>query len=473
MSGRAGMIGLIGLAAVCFAKAAEVPLNQRQARVSPAWITDGVMYQMWLRAFTPEGTLKAAAARLPKVAETGVTVIYLSPICLQDDDMDKTRWAPRQRKTDNPRNPYRIKDYEAIDPEYGTDADLRAFVKEVHRLGMRVLMDMVYLHCGPTARIIKEHPDFIQRDADGKLKYAPWGFPAIEFANPGLREYFWKNMEYWVRDFGVDGFRCDVADMIPLAFWETARERLEKIKPDIGILAEGTRKENQLKAFDLNYGWGQAYMKWEDAAAIRALWEKQRDERPRGGAKFVRFIENHDYVQDEGTNRLDKAWGVARVDAVLTALFTLDGVPFLYNGQEVADISRNSLYAKWPVDWSAGETPAGMARFAFVQKLCALRKAEKALTRGEVVWLDNDQPEAVLSFARKVGGASRPADAGRVGDAPPAYAVQAVINLTDKPVKVAVKGSGEAFAPLLAKGAKGDARGGVVLDAYGYLVGKR
>ena len=433
-----------------------LPLNQREARVSPAWITDGVMCQLWLRAFTPEGTLRAATARLPKVAEAGVTVIYLSPICLQDDDMDKAHWAPRQRKTDNPRNPYRIKDYEVIDPEYGNDVDLHAFVKEAHRLGMRVLLDLVYLHCGPTARIIAEHPDFMRRNADGSLKFAQWGFPAIDFANPGTRDYFWKNMEHWVRVFDVDGYRCDVGDGIPLDFWETARDRLEKIKPDVGLLSEGTRKEDQLKAFDLDYGWW-GVGKWQNATELRKSWESMNAERPRNGAKFIRFIENHDLVQDEGTNRLDKAWGVPRVDAVLTALFTLDGVPFLYNGQEIADVSRNSLYAKWPVDWAAAETPTGKARFALCQKLSALRKTEKALTKGEVVWLDNDAPKAALSYVRTFGDER----------------VLTAVNLSDKSVRLTLKDAGGAYAPLLVRGAAGNPPAALTLEAYGFYVGKR
>jgi glycosidase len=437
------------------ALAAETPLSERQARVSPAWITDGVMYQLWLRAFTPEGTLKAAAARLPQVAEAGFTIVYLSPVCLQDDDMDKTHWAPRQRKTDNPRNPYRIKDYEKIDPEFGDEADLRAFVREAHRLGLRVLMDLVYAHCGPMARLLAEHPDFIKREKDGRVRYTQWGFPMTDFSNPGTREYFWKNMEYWVREFDVDGFRCDVADMIPLDFWETARDRLEKINPDVGILAEGMKKENQLKAFDLNYVWGAAFKKWDDASAIRSLCEKLKAERPAGGARFVRFIENHDFVEDEGTNRLDRAWGVPRVDAVLAALFTLDGVPFLYNGQEFADTSRNSLYAKWPIDWSAAGTPTGRARLAFVQRLCALRKTEKALTRGDVVWLDNDAPKSVLSF-RRVCGNER---------------IVVAVNLSGESVRASLKGVDTAFKPLLTRGATVEPGSGFALEGYGYFLG--
>lgn len=322
-------------------------------------------------------------------------------------------------------------------------------------------MDLVYLHCGPTAAIIYRHPDFMQRDKDGKLKLTRWGFPGINFANSGTREYFRKNMEHWVRDFDVDGFRCDVSDGIPLDFWETSRDWLEKIKPDVGMLAEGTRKADQIKAFDVDYGWWGG--KFDNAAKLRRDWERMHDERPRGGARFIRFIENHDLVEDEGLNRLDRAWGTPRVNAVLTAIFTLDGVPFLYNGQEVADTSRNSLYAKWPVDWSAGETPAGKARFAFCQKLCALRSAEKTLTQGTVVWLDNDQADSVLSFLRRTSGEE----------------MLSVVNLSARPIRVRITLAESTAWPgetVIAEGAKIESDGsGLTLNlaGFGYLVARQ
>jgi glycosidase len=205
-------------------------------------------------------------------------------------------------------------------------------------------------------------------------------------------------MEYWVKEFGADGFRCDVSDRIPLDFWETARERLERIRPDVCMLAEGRRREDQLKAFDLDYGWG---FQWEDAAKFRAHWEKMRDERPRGGARFIRFIDNHDIANDDYDNRIEKAWGSRRVHAALVALFTLDGVPMIYNGQEVADTARHSIFGRSPIDWANGDTPTGKARQAFCKKLCTMRHTERALTHGAVVWLDNDQPDSVLSLLRR------------------------------------------------------------------------
>ncbi|MDX9866455.1 MAG: alpha-amylase family glycosyl hydrolase [Kiritimatiellia bacterium] len=452
-----GVLAAVGMATAMIA-AEKTPLNQRQARPSPAWLTGGVLYQIQPRAFTPEGTLKAAQARLPRLAELGVTVLYLCPVFVADDDMDRAFWSPRQKKSgmNNPRNPYRMKDFYHVDPEYGTDQDLKDFVAAAHALSLRVMLDMVYLHCGPKAVFIEPNPDFVKRAEDGKVKNAGWSFPGLNFKSPGLREYLWKNMEMWIREFNVDGFRCDVADGIPLDFWEEGRARIERIKPDVGMLAEGTRKEDQLKAFDLDYGWGAVFKKWDNAGAIRKQWTAMRDQRPRGGAKFVRFIDNHDIANDDYNNRLEKRWGAARVEAALVWLFTMDGVPFLYNGQEVADAARHSIFGRAPIDWANGGTEAGKARFAFVQSLCALRKSEPALTRGDLVWLDTDQPETVSAFARTLQGTR----------------IVSVINLSGQPVKVTVKGAEGGLTPLLTRDAKGVGQTECAIGPHGFFVGK-
>ena len=454
---KATLLGITGVLTLttCAHAGQQTPLHERQARPSPEWVARGVMYQIQPRAFTPDGTLPAATARLHKVAELGFDIIYLCPVFVSDDDRNIQGWSPRQKKSgmNNPRNPYRMKDYYHVDPEYGTDDDLRVFIAEAHKLGVRVLLDMVYLHCGPNAVFLAEHPDFVKRDADGNVATAAWNFPALNLANPELRQYLWRNMEYWVREFGADGFRCDVADGIPLDFWETARERLDKIRPDLCMLAEGTRRDDQLKAFDLDYGWG---FKWDNAASVRKQWEKMRDERPRGGARFIRFIDNHDIANDSYDNRIEKAWGTRRVNATLVSLFTLDGTPMLYNGQEVADTARHSIFGRLPIDWSGGDTPAGQASQAFCKNLCAIRHAERALTHGAVVWLDNDQPDSVLSFLRRLGDQQ----------------ILTVVNLSDKPLQVSVEAAATVFKPLLTEGVTGDAQSGFALSAYGYWVGK-
>lgn len=451
----------------CQISSNTIPLNKQDARSVPDWVKHGIIYQIQPRAFTPEGTLKAAISRLSRVAEIGIDMVYLCPVFVEDDNMDLTFWSPRQKASgmNNPRNPYRIKDFYHIDPEYGTDNDLKAFVNEVHRLGMRVMLDMVYLHCGPTAVFIKDHPDFIKRDKDGKVVNADWNFPALNYANSELREYLWKNMEYWLTEFHVDGFRCDVADGIPLDFWEIARERLEKIRPDVAMLAEGERGEDQLKAFDLDYSFSwfnavrRVFDKGEPVSILRSTWEKMEETHPKG-ARFIHYIDNHDIANDSWTNRIEKSWGTKGVNAALVVTFTLDGVPFLYNGQEIADTSRHSIFGRLPINWANGDTKSAKARFAFCRNLSVLRHNEPSLCLGTLEWINNDKPDEVLSYLRNYNGEQ----------------ILTVVNLSRHRVIVRLEGlspsNDKSFKSLIKEEVKGDYKKGFTIQPYGFWVGK-
>lgn len=444
------------------------PPDFQQAKTAPSWLEGGILYQIQPRAFTSEGTLKAATAKLPEVKEVGVTIVYLCPVFVADSDTNRGHWSRRQIASgmNNPKNPYRIRDYYHVDSEYGTDNDLKAFIGESHRLGLRVLLDMVYLHCGPTAVFLNDHPDFIKRDKSGNSVNASWNFPALNFDNPELREYLWKNMEYWAKEFEVDGFRCDVADGIPLDFWETARERLEKIRPDIGLLSEGERAADQLKAFDINYSFTwfnqvRSVLEGKKTAAdLRKTWEEMAGARP-AGARFIRYIDNHDIANDAWYNRIERSWGFSGVNAALVMCFTLDGVPFLYNGQEIADTARHTIFGKMPVNWEGANSLAGKMRFDFCRSLCRLRKSEAALTGGDFQWIDTDQPRAVLAYLRALENEK----------------VLTIINLSKSPQKVNIPKSGLlpnlTFKPLMSdRIIRGDVSHSFEIGEYGYWIGK-
>lgn len=442
----------------------NIEFSNRQARQSPEWIRNGIMYQIQPRAFTPEGTLKAATDRLQELKRLGINIVYMCPVFVSDDDMDLQFWSPRQMasKMNNPRNPYRMKDYYHVDPEYGTDDDLKNFVSEAHMLGIKVMLDMVYLHCGPKAVFLKDNPDFIKRDPSGKVLNAAWRFPALNYENPELREYLWKNMEYWIRDFNVDGFRCDVADQIPIDFWETARDRLEKIRSDIVMLAEGSRPQNTVKAFDLNYSFSwfgvvrDVYQKDQPASSLRKEYEKRASAQPQG-ARFMHYIDNHDIANDSYYNRIEEVWTTKGADAAMVMTFTIDGVPMIYNGQEVADTARHSIFGRLPVKWELGSTPVGKERFALFQKLIKTRLTEPSLLEGKLIWLDNNAPDEVISYARELNG----------------QRIISIINLSEKPVSVKLKYTpAQKAKPLLMAMAKGNLRKGFNLKGYGYWVGK-
>jgi glycosidase len=439
------------------------------ARPTVPWIDRGVIYQISPRNFTPEGTLAAAAKKLPHLAKLGVTVAYLLPVFVADDDMDQKYWSKRQIKSglDNPRNPYRMKDYFHVDKEYGADADLHDFIKTAHSLGLKVFLDLVYIHCGPAAVLLKDNPGFINRDENGGIALVgTWPFPRFNFKNQKVREYLWSNMEYYVRDFDVDGFRCDVGGGIPLDFWEEGRRRCEKIKPDFAMVDEAQRARDQLFAFDADYDTPFAKglpktMRGEATASD--LWDiiaKGAHNRPRG-YRWLRYVTNHDIATDdcaEHGERREKTWGEDGAEAALVAVFGLRGVPMLYNGTEFNDTSTQSFFGKgFPIDWAKLDTPAGREYFALTQKLIALRKSNPALSATAGMGRrGNDREDAVLSVVRSHEGKK----------------LTVVINFSNEPVTVKIK-TGSVKKIILAKtGVKQTAGATFTLPARGWLIGE-
>ena len=410
--------------------------NQTPAKEVSDFVRSAVMYQLFLRPFTPEGTLKAATRMLPHIASLGVDIVYLCPQMVADDDPRTEFWSDRQNasKMDNPYSPYRIKDYFATDPEYGTDDDLQRFVTTAHSLGLLVIFDLVYYHCGPTAVFIEDHPDFVKRNEDGTVKNGRWHFPELNFDCPELREYLWKNMEYWVRDFDVDGFRTDVEQSVPEDFWEEGRRRIEAIKPEVVMLAESENPLATVNAYDISYGftWATAirnvFLKKMPASHLIEKWTAMRDKMPQG-TLFLRNLENHDISMDLGDGRWNMVGSPELVQAAMLLNFTIDGIPFIYNGEEIADNSHHCIFANRDhgknlvIDWSLALSEVGENRLEFTKSLTTLRHGNIALQEGETVWLDNDRPEAVVSFLRTAEEQT----------------VLTVVNTTDEPLTVAVK----------------------------------
>ena len=410
--------------------------NQTPAKEVSDFVRSAVMYQLFLRPFTPEGTLKAATRMLPHIASLGVDIVYLCPQMVADDDPRTEFWSDRQNasKMDNPYSPYRIKDYFATDPEYGTDDDLQRFVTTAHSLGLLVIFDLVYYHCGPTAVFIEDHPDFVKRNEDGTVKNGRWHFPELNFDCPELREYLWKNMEYWVRDFDVDGFRTDVEQSVPEDFWEEGRRRIEAIKPEVVMLAESENPLATVNAYDISYGftWANAirnvFLKKMPASHLIEKWTAMRDKMPQG-TLFLRNLENHDISMDLGDGRWNMVGSPELVQAAMLLNFTIDGIPFIYNGEEIADNSHHCIFANRDhgknlvIDWSLALSEIGENRLEFTKSLTTLRHGNIALQEGETVWLDNDCPEAVVSFLR----------------AAEEQTILTVVNTTDEPLAVVVK----------------------------------
>jgi glycosidase len=281
---------------------------------------------------------------------------------------------------------------------------------------MRVILDLVYFHCGPGAVFLEDHPEFVVHNADGEWDLGSWRFPKLDLNNPDVREYLYRNMEHLLTEYDVDGFRGDVADCLPVDFWEEGRRRMEAIKPDGIMLCEGLRGDDQHEAFDFSYGF---YTQWairamlkgeKPASELQVAWNQEQVDYPRG-FRWMRCFDNHDYAMDTSMSggRHEARHGSAVCDTMLATIFMLNGVPMIYNGQEVADNMPHSIYAnrdhgRMFVNWARALTAVGRDRLELIRQLTLLRHGNPGLMEGPLEWLETSRPESVYAFRRKLAG---------------------------------------------------------------------
>ncbi|RZJ88059.1 MAG: alpha-amlyase, partial [Brevundimonas sp.] len=212
----------------------------------PDWSKSAVLYQLNTRQFTPEGTFRAAQGQLGRLKALGVDIIWLMPVQPIGEVNRKGTLG----------SPYSVRDYLAVNPEFGTMADLKAFVAAAHDQGLHVILDWVANHTSWDNALTVQHPDWYERDLDGHFRPTPWwdwsDIINLNYGHADLRRYMTEAMMFWVREADIDGFRCDVAGFVPIDFWETARAQLETIKP-VFMLGEWEMRDLHRAAFDATY----------------------------------------------------------------------------------------------------------------------------------------------------------------------------------------------------------------------------
>ena len=433
------------------------------------WLIKGAVYQINPRTFSKEGTIKAVTKELPFLAGLGFKTMYLCPIFEADDSENPENWSERQKKshTGNPKNPYRIMDYFNIDSEYGSEADLKEFIDESHRFGMRVLLDLVYMHIGPNAFILKTHPEFVKHDKNGNIVCSRFHFPYIDFNNEGLREYLWSNMVYFVGKLDADGYRCDVGDKVPLDFWTEGKRRMTAVKPDAVLINEGSDYSYLLGGFDACYCFS-----WHDciynvfkgtmtADSIKLRYEKVSKTLPNGGI-LLRDVDNHDTVTD-WPERTETVAGHDGMELIQVMNYFIDGLPMVYCGNELADSAKLSMFANRfhmgdfeVTDRSIAKEDYSLRRQGIMKKLNLYRRASDTLAYGKTVWLDTDHPESVILFMREYNG-ERILFAGNLGKEDLTVIVSEALN------------GGEL---IFANGGELPVNGSLALSAHGYVTVK-
>ncbi len=432
---------------------AEREVAKLPARQSRDWVRDAVIYEIFPRNFSPEGNFNGITARLDELQRLGVTVLWLMPI----------HPIGQVKKKGTIGSPYAVRDYYAINPDYGTKEDFKRLITETHRRGLKIIIDIVANHTAWDSVMMKQ-PEFYKRDAAGNI-LSPYDWTDVAqlgYDNPKLREYMTEMLKYWIREFDLDGFRCDVSWLVPTDFWEKARRELEKLKPELIMISEASFPEHMLNAFDMDYAWPSFHtieevLRGQSAAtAIQKNWEEERARYPRGALR-MRFIDNHD------ERRAIAEFGRAASLAGAALIFTMDGVPLLYNGQEIGDTMESgapALFERLPIFWQIVERRPEMPRF--YRQMIALRRAHAALRQGETVWLRNSDEARVVTYLRRNSDEE----------------ILAAINLSNRPfIGYVEAANGPTFSEIrleaMSAGAMGSSLPAASLDAWGYRFYRR
>ncbi len=369
------------------------PSNKYKGTTKEAYTRNAVIYEVNLRQYTEEGTINAFAEHLPYLKELGVDILWFMPIHPISELNRKGELGSY----------YAVKDYMDVNPEFGTLADFKALVDQAHSLGFKVMIDWVANHTGCDNAWVEQHPDWYEYD-NGEF-VSPWDWTdtySLDYDNKEMRTAMIDIMKFWATEIGVDGFRCDVAFLVPVDFWDTARAELEKVKP-VFLLAEASEKELTDKAFDAVYNWpllfllDNIYKGNNDIDALVSLLEKQQNDLA-PDAYYMNHITNHDRNTWDGTEfeRYGKA-----VKSFAVMSYVWPGMPLIYTGQEVGMNRRLEFFVK--------DTPPTKEKnewFEFYKSLNLLKHNAKVLRAGneggETIIYETTEPN-VLVLSRVKG----------------------------------------------------------------------
>ncbi|MGB9773859.1 MAG: alpha-amylase family glycosyl hydrolase [Bacteroidota bacterium] len=360
----------------------------------PAWLDSAVVYEIYVRSLSLTGKLNAVTGRLPYLKQLGVNCIWLMPI----------------QPAASPHG-YNVTDYYDINPDYGTKADFKRLVETAHRYGIKVVMDLVINHTSAVHPFMKDaytykqyspFYTFYEWNPNGTYKYffSWWDLPNINYEDAYVRNYLIRMVKYWIENFDIDGYRCDVAwginDTRPSgpAFWQRFRRELKAIKPDIWLLAEAdaTNPDYFDKKFDSAYDW-QLFNRVKSTISgtstvtgLDSLVQWYRQSLPSFARPF-RFLENHDEA------RFISVFNLQQTKMAAALLFTIPGVPLIYAGQEVGERTQRDL-----IDWT---DPLHL--HDYYQQLAHIRTGNPALTQGGFSRISTTSGDSVYAYLRMAG----------------------------------------------------------------------
>ena len=388
-------------------------------------LRNAVIYSVFVRNYSVEGTFDAVRQDVDRIKALGTDIVWLMPIHPIGELARKGTCG----------SPYAIKDYREVNPDYGTLDDFKALVDAIHGAGMKCIIDVVYNHTSPDSVLSKESPAWFYRREDGGFgnKDGDWSdIIDLDYTHAALWDYQIETLKYWATI--VDGFRCDVASLVPVDFWIRARAEVERVHPGCIWLAESVEPDfisynrshgieawsdgELYRAFDMEYeydsfGYYRDYINKTSSLRTYADTLNRQEASYPGNYVKARFLENHD------NKRAALMLGTSEVWSNWTAFVYFNkGATLIYNGQETGTAHRPELFEKDPIDWSSPETGIFsdyMARLASIKKNVIPANGAYNVTALEetslaAVYSDVDRPGRIVLGIFRVGGEHRIAD---------------------------------------------------------------
>lgn len=364
----------------------------------PDWAKNATVYELNIRQFSAEGSFKAVEPQLARLKKMGIDIIWLMPIQPIGEIHRKGTLGSY----------YSVKDYLAVNPEFGTGEEFRSLVNAIHKAGMYVIIDWVANHTSWDNELVTAHPGWYRKSRKDTFQSTRWrdydDIIEFDYKDPELRKYMTDALKFWIREYDIDGFRCDIASFIPIDFWENAREELDAIKP-VFMLAEAEDRELHRRAFDVTYNWTLWNILHQIALnerSVKTLTEAYIAEHvsifPKEGIR-LNFLDNHDKNSWEG-DQYSNFGDALKAATVFTVI--MDGMPLVYSGQEAGLDRSLEFFEKDPIDWKPHENEA------LYTTLFSLKHQNRALWNGkyggEMVRIVNDRMDQVISVVREKDG---------------------------------------------------------------------
>ena len=413
----------------------------------PAWMMQGNVYEVNVRQYTPEGTFRAFEAHLDRLHDMGVHTLWFMPIQpISKKDRKGTLGSY-----------YAVADYTGINPEYGNMEDWKHLVEAAHAKGFKVLMDWVPNHSGADHYWLTKHPDFYVRDSAGNaISQFDWtDTRKLNHSNSVLRDTMIEQMKFWIRESKIDGYRCDMALLVPAEFWNPCIQALKNMK-NIFMLAEADAPWLHTAGFDATYGWPEFHLMNDIAAGKKkptdmVAFLQQLDSTFPANAIRLRFTSNHD---ENSWNKADYGTMPGSIHAPFAVLThtLVRSLPLIYSGQEEPILRAIPFFEKDSMAFKQ------LARAPLYKTLTTLRKNNAALRPDAAARiLPTQLPDQVLAFIRSFEQ----------------HHILVLVNLSPNAVSFAVKDkqvSGMARNVFTATEENLPANGQFSLDAWGYRV---